>query len=272
MTAAPPASVFHQVGKYAAIARLSLRNAFVYRGNVLGGLLFFSLFIFVFFSLWKAIYQGGEVAGYSLVQVVWYLCLTELLVFGCRTSVFSQMSEDIKTGAVAYLLLRPSHYIPYQLAYAAGGIGFNLAAFGCLAVVLGLLMVGPLPDYHPEYLPFAIVSGLLGILLNFFLLMALGLTAFRLEENGAFHLIYQKLVFMLGMFIPLEFLPGWLQNIARWLPFPYVAWAPARLIVAFSWNLFWQVLPMQLGWLILAILLSCLIYRSGVRNIQANGG
>ena len=38
---------------------------------------------------------------------------------------------------------------------------------------------------------------------------------------------------MLGMFIPVEFLPGWLQTITRYLPFSYMTWAPARLIVAF---------------------------------------
>lgn len=259
-------------GKYVAIARINLRTTLAYRGNLAGGLIFYALFIFVFFSLWQAIYQGGEVAGYSLPQVVWYLCLTELLVFGGRTPIFTQMNEDIKSGAIAYQLLRPSHYILYQLSTAAGGMMFNFVAYGGLAVVLGQVMVGPLPGYDWLTLPLAMFSALLGILLNFFLMMALGLTAFRLEENGAFFLIYQKLVFMLGMFIPLEFLPTWLQNIARWLPFPYVAWAPARLLVAFSWPLFWQVLPVQLAWTALAVILSLWIYRSGIRKIQANGG
>ena len=261
-----------KAGKYLAIAKINLHHAFVYRSNVLGGLLFYTLFIFVFFSLWRAIYHGGEVQGYSLKQVVWYLCITELLVFGCRTPVFSQMNEDIKTGALAYQLIRPCHYIGYQFAGALGTMLFNLVCFGTLAIFLGMVMVGPLPAYAFATLPFGILSAVLGLVINFFLLMCLGLTAFRLEENGAFFLIYQKLVFMLGMFIPLEFLPAWLQRIARWLPFPYVAWAPARLLVAFSWDLFWQVLPMQVAWAVVAILLSLILYHQGMRGLQANGG
>ncbi len=177
-----------KLGKYLAIAKINLNQAIVYRSNVLGGLLFYALFIFVFFSLWRAIYHGGEVQGYSLRQVVWYLCITELLVFGCRTPVFTQMNEDIKTGALAYQLIRPCHYVGYQFAGAVGRMVFNLVCFGILAVVLGMVMVGPLPDYALTTLPLGILSACLGLIINFFLLMCLGLTAFRLEENSAFYL------------------------------------------------------------------------------------
>ena len=258
--------------KYFTVLRISLENAFVYRSNILGGLLFYSLFIFVFFNLWRAIYQGGQVAGYSLTQMVWYLCMTELIVFGCRSSIFNQMNEDVKSGSIAYQLNRPYQYVIYQFFSALGGMIFNFMIYGILAVILGMVMVGPISGFSFNTLPLALISAVLGIIINFFLLMTLGLTTFRLEENGAFYLIYQKLVFMLGMFIPLEFLPLWLQRIAGWLPFPYVAWAPARLIVAFSWDLFWKVLPMQFLWAGLAITLSMIMYKYGIKGIQAHGG
>lgn len=260
------------IRKYSTVLRISLQNAFVYRSNAIGGLLFYSLFIFVFFNLWRAIYQGGEVAGYSLTQMVWYLCMTELIVFGCRSSVFHQMNEEVKSGSIVYQLNRPYHYVLYQFSNALGGMVFNLAIYGILAIVLGLVMVGPIPGFRFSLLPFGMFSAVLGMIINFFLMMTLGLTAFRLEENTAFFLIYQKLIFMLGMFIPLEFLPIWIQKIALCLPFSYVAWGPARLIVAFSWDLFWQVVPMQLLWAVVSITLSIGMYNFGVRGIQAHGG
>jgi ABC-2 type transport system permease protein len=260
------------IRKYSTVLRISLQNAFVYRSNAIGGLLFYSLFIFVFFNLWRAIYQGGEVAGYTMTQMVWYLCMTELIVFGCKSSVFSQMNEDVKSGNIAYQLNRPYHYVIYQFSNAAGGMVFNLILYGALAIILGLVMVGPIPGFRFLLLPFGLLSAVLGMIINFFLMMTLGLTAFRLEENTAFFLIYQKLVFMLGMFIPLEFLPKWIQNIALCLPFSYVAWAPARLIVAFSWDFFWQVVPMQLLWAVVSVAFSLGMYNYGVRGIQANGG
>ncbi len=258
--------------KYAAIARIHMQNTFAYRGQVVSGLLFYTLFIFVFFSLWQAIYQGGQVNGYTQGQVVWYLIFTELIVFGCRVNVVGQINEDVKTGALAYLINRPLHYVGYQAAAAAGGMAVNVLFFGVLGAVLGLCFVGPIPNFHWQALPLMLLSGVMGIALQFFSLVAVGLTAFALEDNSAVYLIYQKLVFMLGVFLPVEFLPDWLQGVARVLPFSYVAWAPARLIVAFSWELFWQVVPMQLFWLLIAAVLSVTMYRKGVGALQVNGG
>jgi hypothetical protein len=51
-----------------------------------------------------------------------------------------------------------------------------------------------------------------------------------------------------------------------------MTWAPARLIVAFSWELFWSVVPVQLLWFGLSVILSMAIYRHGVAGIQAHGG
>jgi ABC-2 type transport system permease protein len=260
------------VGKYITVLRISLQNAFVYRSNVLGGFVFYIMFMFVFFNLWRAIYKSGEVAGYSLVQMVWYLCMTELIMFGCRTGVFFQMNEDVKSGSIAYQLNRPYHYVLYQFFNALGGMIFNLLLYGLMAIVIGMIMVGPIPGFSFSTLPLSLISIVLGMCINFFFLMALGLTAFRLEDNTAFYLIYQKLVFMLGMFIPVEFLPGWLQTITRYLPFSYMTWAPARLIVAFSWELFWAVVPVQLLWLTVSFVLTMGMYRYGVAGIQAHGG
>lgn len=261
------------IRKYAIIARINLINAFAYRAQVVSGLLFYTLFIFVFFSLWGAIYQGGEVHGYTHAQVVWYLIATELIVFGCRVSdVVHQVSQDVKTGDLAYMLSRPMSYIGFQAASALGKILVNLLFFGTLAAVLGFAFVGPVPEFQWRAIPMMLLSGALGVALQFFLLLSIGLTAFRLEDNTAIFLIYQKLVFMLGVFLPVEFLPDWLQGVARLLPFSYVAWAPARLFVAFSWELFGQIMPMQLIWTASAVALATSLYRSGVKALTAHGG
>ena len=262
----------NRLKKYLIIARINVQNAFTYRASVISGLLFYALFIFVFFSLWQAIYKEGSVNGYTHGQVVWYLIITEMVVFGCRIPIVGEINEDIKTGSMAYLLNRPMHYVAYQAASAVGHVAVNLLFTGALAVVLGFVFVGPIPHFQWAGLPLMLLSALMGIALQFFSLMAVGLTAFRLEDNFAIYLIYQKLVFMLGMFLPVEFLPGWLQGIAKVLPFSYVAWGPAKLFVDFSLPLFLQVAPMQALWIVVMIGVSLAMYHGGMRNLQANGG
>lgn len=258
--------------KYLVVARIHMVNAFVYRAQFITRMAFNVLFIFIFFSLWGAIYRQGSVQGYTHGQVVWYLIITELIVLGCSSPIFGQMNEDVKNGAISYLLLRPMNYIGYQFAAAFGENVVKATLFGGLGVVLGFAFVGPIPGFVWPAAPLMALSIALGITMQFFMQMALGLTAFRLEDNTALYLIFQKLVFMLGVFLPVEFLPGWLQPIAKALPFSYVGWAPARLTVDFSWPFFCQVLPVQLLWTLLSLGLAVLVYRTGVRGLRANGG
>lgn len=261
-----------RVGKYFTIARVSLQSTLAYRASVLSKCVFYTMFIYVFMRLWTSIYQTGSVNGYTLTQIVWYLIMTELIAFGFSTGIYSAMNDEVKDGSIAYLIVRPTHYVFYQLANAMGQVAFNVVLFGLLASALGLVFAGPLPAFALASLPAIGVSVLLGVLINFFFHMLIGLSAFVLEDNFALYLIYQKLTFMLGVFLPVEFLPGWLQAVAKNLPFSYAAWAPARLFVDFSWPLFWALVPRQLLWLSVTFAAAMLAYRGGVRRLQTNGG
>lgn len=258
--------------KYAVITRVSLSNAITYRAATLARFCFYTLFIYVFMSLWRAIYQEGSVHGYTHTQIVWYLIMTEFVLFTCDSSIYQTMNEDVKSGAIAYLIGRPTHYVFYQLFNSLGQMLLNFVSFGLFAILLGHLFVGPLPGFQITTAPPLLISLGLSLLLNYFFLMLIGLSSFIIEENFGLFLIYQKICFMLGLFLPVEFLPAWLQPVARSLPFSYICWAPAKLFVSFSPELFLELVPRQAGWLALSILLVLISYRGGVRKLQVNGG
>ena len=261
-----------KVRKYIVIARVSLSNAIAYRASVLFRFCFYTLYIYVFMSLWRAIYQEGSVHGYSYVQMVWYLIMTEFVSFACGTNIYRAMNDEVKSGSIAYQLGRPTHYVFYQLANSMGQVLLNVVSFGVLATVLGFLFVGPLITFSWAGLPLLLSSITLGIVLNFFILMLIGLSSFVMEDNLALYLIYQKLVFMLGMFLPVEFLPGWLQVIAKNLPFSYVSWAPAKIFVDFSPELCLELIPRQFLWTLCAVAATLLCYHFCIRRLQVNGG
>jgi len=261
-----------KVKKYSVIAKVSLGNAITYRAALLSRFCFYTLFIYVFMSLWRAIYQEGGVNGYSYAQIVWYLVMTEFIGFACGNDIYRKMNEDVKSGAIAYLIGRPTHYVFYQFFNSLGQIVLNIAGFGAMAAILGLVFVGPLHTFSLAGLLPALVSIILGILLNYFFLMLIGLSAFVMEDNFALFLIYQKLCFMLGMFLPVEFLPSWLQPVAKNLPFSYVYWAPARIFVDYSPELFQTLVLRQAAWVAASVALTLGCYRLCVRRLQVNGG
>lgn len=260
------------IKKYLRIFLISVQGSLQYRGSALGSVLLYTLFISTFFFLWRAIYARGASFGYTLPQIVWYMCVAELIIFGGRANVFEKLSDDVKTGDIVYPLVRPASYIAMQAATAIGEAAFTFLTTSITGVALGLLLVGPIPGFRLATFPLILLSMLLGILLTTFISMSLAFSAFKLEENRSLAFLYNKFVFMLGAFIPVEFMPGWLQSIVRFLPFPYVSWVPCRLAVAFSWDFFAWAVPMQALWLLGAVLLVSFIYQKCMRTLQAQGG
>ena len=261
------------IKKYTVIIRVSFANAIAYRVNTFSRFAFYTLFIYVFMNLWQAIYEKGSVHGYTYVQIVWYLIMTELIVFSSQGSaILNGINEDVKSGAIAYQLGRPVHYIFLYFTSTLGQVFLNLLSFGVLAAVLGHVFVGPLPTFRLAGILPLILSIALGLLIGSFFMALIGLSAFIFEDNFALFLIYQKICFMFGVFLPVEFLPSWLQPVAKNLPFSYITWAPAKIFVDYSPELCLELIPRQAMWAAAVIAATLLCYRLAVRRLNVNGG
>ncbi len=261
-----------KIRKYLTVARVSVSNELAYRANMYASFAFYTLFIYIFMGLWKAIYAEGNVQGYTYTQMVWYLIMTEFITFSNGSGIFTAMSDEVKSGAVAYQLGRPVHFVFFQFANAAGQMIPKFIGFGLLGAALGFIFVGSLTTFNPAGIIPLIISVALGVVLNYFFLMLLGLSAFVMEDNRALFLIYQKINFLLGVFLPVEFLPEWLQNIAVNLPFSYAYWAPAKIFVDYSPELFWRLASRQFLWAAVAVALTVAAYNAAVKRLQVNGG
>jgi ABC-2 type transport system permease protein len=258
--------------KYLTTFRISLRNTLYYRKNVLGGMVMYSLFIYVFFMLWSAVYKGGEISGYSFRQMIWYFCTTEFIAMSMGGGIFHQMGQDIKNGSIAYQLGRPYSYIWYQFSNTMGTVAVRLVMFAALAGVIGTLLVGPPGFVTPVSVLFFVLTVPLALTVQFFVLVSIGLTAFFTEENRPFFFIYSKLVLVLGTFLPIEFFPGWLQNILRYMPFSLVTWGSAKMFVDFSYEHAAHTLTALFFWAAAMMAVAFAVFRKGVKNIHVHGG
>ncbi len=260
-----------KIKKYFSIFNTSVQNNFMYFFNFLMGTAFFVFILFVMAQLWKTIYTGKSmIEGLRFSQVIWYLIITETIVLS-RSNFHNEINDTIKSGDLAYLLIRPYSFIGYHIFNSLGEIMPKLVAHLGVGLIVGLFLTGTME--LNSYFPLVLVTILLGSLVNFFLYMAISLTAFWTEDNTAFFFIYSKLIFFIGgMMIPIDFLPDWLQGVSKVLPFSYVTYWPARLAVAFDWQIYYKVLTGQVVYIGLIALLASWIYRQGVRQVNVNGG
>ena len=133
--------------KYFQVFRISARNQIAYLPAFLARNLFFVMVVFIFSSLWRAIYGGRELlAGLTMTQVLWYFTLTEVIELS-KTNVYQEIQEEVKDGTIAYTLIRPFSYITYYFFQA---MGQNLVKMGPMlleAFLLANIFAGYLPGY-----------------------------------------------------------------------------------------------------------------------------
>ena len=260
--------------KYGAITLTNLQNQLAYVWDAANRAFFILIILFIFVQLWTAVYESQgvtEIAGLTLANTIWYFLIAEVMELG-KTRHDVTITEEVKDGSIAYTLIRPYNYLAYHF--------FN--GFGEAAVKMGLIFIlgAPVALYYAgrptiawQHVPAVLLVMALAVLIDFFVLSIIGLLAFVTEDTSSFRLIYQKFVFILGgLMIPLDFLPDWLQGIARVLPFNLTTYAPAKLFVAFTWAQFWQILALQLLWLGIIGLSLLWQYRWSTRRLAINGG
>lgn len=288
-----PAAAFRL---FRVAASTALREKAAYAGNFAGSMFTYALFVFIFSRVWASAFRSaGTIAGYTLDMAIWYFIVAEIPTFGFGR-FFATLSRDVKTGQIAYTLARPYDYLRYTLAERVGGSLVEVGIIMVEGLVLGLILAGPLPlpsvtagiaidpGAVPDLVPMSGLAGtviralavvaslILSGVINYYLQAALALTALWLEENEAFFWIFQKLALVVGTLMPLEFLPDAVIQIARWTPFPYLAYAPARLAVAYSGSQALTLLGAQVLWVVVAAALARIVFVFGTGRLSVNGG
>ena len=260
--------------RYGFVLWTSARQQWVYRAELLMRAGQMVLFMGVFAALWTAAFDisgRAELSGYALPDIVWYLAMTETITLS-SSRIFAQISDEVKAGNLAYTLARPLSYPFYQVASSLG----NSAPRFVLNLLTGAAVVGLVVGR-----PAGSLSGLgaflgmagLALLLDALVAVLIGLSAFWIEEVLPAFWIYQKLLFTLGgLFLPLEMFPDWLQRVARWLPFQFITYAPARAFVDFEAGFVLRAVAGQVGYLAVLTALVLVVWWRARRRLVVHGG
>jgi ABC-2 type transport system permease protein len=258
--------------KYAEAARVAVRNRLAYPGDLVGELVTYGLFIFVFSRIWVAAFAGkAAIAGYDREMATWYFVFAELVFFATGRN-FWTFARDIRDGQVAYALGRPYGFVLYQYAQSMGQACLRTVPFAALGYLIGGISAGPWMPASAEQALALFLAFFLAVSLQFLSQACIALTAFWVEENSAFYWIYSKLALIVGTLMPLEFLPEKLMSAALITPFPYLSYVPARIAVAFEGARSWALIGGQCAWIAALVLVSGAVFARGIRKTSIQGG
>ncbi|OQY18561.1 MAG: hypothetical protein B6I35_12890 [Anaerolineaceae bacterium 4572_32.2] len=260
--------------RYGFILRTAARQQWVYRAEMAMRVIQMALFMGVFMALWATAFGvsgQAELAGYTMVEMVWYLAMTETITLS-GSRIFTEISEAVKAGDLAYTLARPLSYPWYQVANSLGGSAprllINLLAATAVVGIGTRQVAGSLSGL----LAFLVMAAL-ALLLDALIAVLIGLLAFWIEEVMPAFWIYQKLLFTVGgLFLPLEMFPDWLRRVAEWLPFQFITYVPARAFVDFDTEFVLRAVAGQVIYIAVFAALMMLVWRRAQRRLVVHGG
>ena len=185
----------------------------------------------------------------------------------CRT-----ISNDVRSGNIAYNINKPYDYILYSLYNHLGKVTVKGIMYIILGLLTGIIFMGYFPSHNILSLLAVLLTMILAIIISILFIISIGLLAFFIEDSTPFYWVYSKFILVLGTIFPIEYFPSFISKILKFSPIFAMTYGPAKLFVDFSWNNFILVFISQIIYVFISFIICKLMYKKGVKNLNVNGG
>jgi len=229
--------------------------------------------LLVYLFIWSAAAGDASISGLTQETLGGYYIILILVNQLTYATTNWTVGDNIRMGQISRWLLQPMSPLYHALsADIAGKVVFML--FSIPVTGLLILIIQPQFNLSTNRALLFVPSLALAWLLRFFWGYWLALLAFWATRADSLLALQDSLIFLLGGHLaPLTLLPGWMQPLARILPFRYMSAFPVEILTG-------QVTPpqilqgfaIQIGWTFTAWLLYRIIWTLGIRHYEAIGG
>ena len=259
--------------KYLSIFKYSLKTNMIFLFDYLFSTVSFAIHMLVFNFLWDYILKDGSVYGYNKTELIWYIVAAEFITYGV-TIFYKKISEMVKDGTIANMLIKPINLITYFLFEQSANVLKIFINF-IAGIIIGTLMTienGHIAlEVSTISILFFIISSMFSFIIAAMIQVSLGFVSFFMEEVRSLWFIIQKAQLLL-VFIPIEFYSGIIQKILLFLPTTYMIYAPARILVKFNFETSVMLIVSQIFMIFIMLLIAVILYKKGVKRINVNGG
>ncbi|MEX0718910.1 MAG: ABC-2 family transporter protein [Planctomycetaceae bacterium] len=261
------------------ILRTSLEERLVYRGDFAFATLLRFLPIVTQIFLWGAIFASTTqetLNSYTYADMVAYYLLAMVgRAFSSMPGLASGIARDVRDGTVKKYLTQPIDMLGYLFWHrVAHKLVYYAVAAGPFALVFWLCR-GYFDGWPAAHVIIAwVASLLLAFLIGFLMEALIGLIAFWFLEVSSLLFIYMMFnYFLSGHMIPLDWLPAPISDWVQFLPFKYLAYFPAAVMLGryTPIELAWE-LAIAVGWVAALLLANRVAFARGVRRYGAFGG
>lgn len=259
--------------------RTTLNNAqrtIVYRARMVVWLLIDTLHFIIFPFIWLAIFGERQmIAGFTRADIITYYIAIAFVSLIANAHINRRIKIDIMEGDMNAYLVKPLRYYFYCISQECG---YKLIAVPLFAVLL-IIAYFIFPDYivlptQISTIIFFIISLIVSYAISSLLEFMIGVATFWLGETTALLNAKQILENMFnGKIAPLSFFPPLLQSIAGILPFQYVAYIPAQILLErITLNEIIQHMAIAAVWVAVLSCVAWILWRKGIRAYEGTEG
>lgn len=259
---------------YAELSRLAFRQQIAYRAATIAGVFTNSVFGIILASVMIGFYgsaEGPSVAGWSEREAVTLVWINQALIMPVYIWGWWEVSQSIRTGAIATDLLRPVSWYGLWLSRDLGRAvaAMFLRMVPTLAVGWFLFDIA-LPATLRSAVAFVLVV-VLAAWVSFSLRLLSNLFSFWLIDHRGIAAIFITLAtFLSGMAMPIDFFPEPLRTVAMALPFQAVLMAPNNIYLGKATVL--EIVAQQVFWIAVLAVVCQATLRRGERKLVVHGG
>ncbi len=255
------------------MVRVGFAGAIAYRAEMVVWILAYTMPL-IMLALWVAVAKEAPVGRFDEQGFQAYFLATLITRLLTGAWVVWELNQEIRQGLLSMRLLRPVNPLLSYFGDNLGALPMRLAIV--LPIFVGtLLWLGPgiLTD-DPVQLLLVPLTYAGAFAMTFTLMAAIGSLAFYWEQSISVFDLYLGLYFVFsGYIMPLELFPGWLRELAAWLPFRYMLSYPVEnLLGLVDRGAALRALAVQWGYVALFTVGLAAIWRGGVKRYGAFGG
>lgn len=261
--------------KYMLVAKNMWDQATSYRLNFVMWRFRQVLQLLTVYFLWSAILPPGKsFVGYNQSLMLTYIFGTSLVNSIILSSRIWEVADEINTGMLSNLLLRPMNYFVYWFFKNLGDKGLNVV-FSVIEITILYIILRPNIYIQTNGLVLVtfILSLAVAMSLQFCIDFLLSFVGFWSSETWAPRFIFYMLIsFFSGGLFPLDILPKGVYLIFQSLPFAYLLYFPLKIYLGnLSLPEIVQGLLISVLWTIALVTLMRFVWRKGLLMYTAQG-
>ncbi|HHT85050.1 MAG TPA: hypothetical protein GXZ88_04705 [Firmicutes bacterium] len=259
--------------KYLQYTRAEFMRGLRYRANYWATLCSSVIMTVIQWSLWRAVYiNTTSIAGVSLPAMMAYVLIGRVISGFLAEPANLNIGPRVRSGAIVHDLVKPADLHLQLMFQTLGGALFRLVSTG-LPIFLVLLITGALRMPDLKTVALFIVSLVMSYITLFSTSFVSGVLTFYTKSGVGVEHMYTLVELMSGLYVPLQFFPGWLRKIADLLPFKAIHYIPMAIWSGLTEpGEILSSLASQLIWTAAMVVLCRAIWSGAVKHLTIQGG